>query len=308
MVTGATGNVGREVVNLLIEEGEKVVAVTRDPGTAVLPTDVEVVEGDPSRPGTLASSLRGVTGFFINPRAVGDAAVELLALAREQGVKRVVAMSALNVDFDLARQPSRLRGVYNKEVEAAAVRSGLEWVGLRAGYYAVNTIGTWAAQIRAGDVVRGPYPESAWAPLHERDLAAVGVRALLTDDLLGRRPVLTGPKSLTQEEMVSTIGDAIGKPLRFQEVPPEVAKQGMVRAGFPEALADGFVAMQAESYGQPDLVSGEVEKILGRLGLTFAEWASDHALAFGGREDRDRDRPASGGDRAKNIHRQGGWG
>lgn len=264
LVTGATGNVGREVVNLLLEDGEKVAAVTRNPGTAVLPADVEVVEGDPSRPDTLASSLRGVTGMFLNPRAVGDAAVELLALAREQGVKRVVAMSALNVDFDLVRQPSRIRGEYNKEVEAAAVGSGLEWVGLRSGYYAVNTIGTWADQIRAGDVVRGPYSESAWAPLHERDLAAVGARALLTDDLVGWRPVLTRPKSLTQE------------------VPPEVAKQGMIQAGFPEALADGFLAMQAESYGQPGLVSGEVEKILGRPAQTYAEWAAEHVADFGG--------------------------
>lgn len=282
LVTGATGNVGREVVNLLLEDGEKVAAVTRNPGTAVLPADAEVIEGDPSRPDTLASSLRGVTGMFLNPRAVGDAAVELLALAREQGVKRVVAMSALNVDFDLVRQPSRIRGEYNKEVEAAAVGSGLEWVGLRSGYYAVNTIDTWAGQIRASDVVRGPYPESAWAPLHERDLAAVGVRALLTDDLVGQRPVLTGPNSLTQEEMVATIGDAIGRPLRFQEVPPEVAKQGMIQAGFPEALAGGFLAMQAESYGQAGLVSGEVEKILGRPARTYAEWAAEHVADFGG--------------------------
>lgn len=280
LVTGATGVVGRPLVDLLTAAGVGVRAVTRNPQAAGLPDGVEVLEGDPSRPATLDSALRGVTGVFLNPRAVGTAAAELLRLAREQGARRVVAMSALNVDFDLTRQPSRLRGEYNKETEAAAVASGLEWVGLRSGYYAVNTIGTWASQIRAGDVVRGPYAESNWAPLHERDLAAVATRALLTDELVGRLPVLTGPRSLTQDEMVTTIGDVIGRPLRFQEIPPEAAKQGMVQAGFPEALAAGFVAMQAESYGQPGLVSGEVEKILGRPGLTYAEWVADHADAF----------------------------
>lgn len=280
LLTGATGTIGRPLIDLLVGKGARVRAVTRDPLAASLPAGVEVVEGDPSRPDTLASSLGGVSALFLNPRAVGGAAVELLALARERGVKRVVAMSALNVDFALDRQPSRIGGVYNKEVEAAAVASGLEWVGLRSGYYAVNTIGTWAAQIRASDVVRGPYPESSWAPLHERDLAAVGAHALLTDELVGQRPVLTGPESLTQEEMVAIIGDAIGRPLRFEEVPPEVARQGMIRAGFPEALADGFVALQAESYGQADLVSSEVEKILGRPGLTYAQWAAEHAGAF----------------------------
>lgn len=280
LVTGATGVVGRPLIDLLIAAGTGIRAVTRDPKTANLPDGVEVVQADPSRPTTLYGMMRDVTAVFLNPRALGTAAEEFLACAREEGVKRVVAMSALNVDFDLDRQPSRLRGEYNKEVEAAAVTSGLEWVGLRSGYYAVNTIGMWAGQIRAGDVVRGPYAEAAWAPIHERDIAAVGAHALLTDELLGTRPVLTGPRSLTQAEMVSAIGEAIGRPLRFQEIPVEVAKQGMARSGIPEAFANGFMTMQAESYGQPGLVSGEVENILGRPGLSFTEWAADHADNF----------------------------
>jgi hypothetical protein len=80
--------------------------------------------------------------------------------------------------------------------------------------------------------------------------------------------------------MVTIIGDVIGRPLRFQEIPPEVAKQGMIQAGFPEALADGFLSMQAESYGQSGLVSNTVEQVLGRPALTFAEWAAEHAAAF----------------------------
>lgn len=280
LITGATGLVGRPLVDMLRAAGADVRAVTRDPGTAGLPGGVETVAGDPSRPDTVRDALRGVTAVFLNPRTVGTAAGAFLAAARDAGVRRVVAMSALNVDWDLDRQPSRLRGEYNKETEAAAVASGLEWTALRSGFYAANTVGMWAGQIRAGDVVRGPYAEASWAPLHERDIAAVGAHALLTDDLLGERPVLTGPRSLTQAEMVAAIGAALGRPLRFQEVPPEVARQGLAQAGLPASLADGFVRMQAESYGQPGLVSGEVERILGRPGLAFAEWAADHAAAF----------------------------
>lgn len=124
-----------------------------------LPDGVDVVEGDPSRPSTIASALRGVTSVFLNPRAVGTAADELLPLARARGVRRVVVMSALNVDFELTQQPSRLRGEY-KEVEAAARTSGLEWAALRSGYHANNIIGTWAAQFRANDIVRGPHPQA----------------------------------------------------------------------------------------------------------------------------------------------------
>ncbi|WP_280315200.1 NAD(P)H-binding protein [Nocardia abscessus] len=280
LIIGATGTVGRPLVGMLEQAGADVRAVTRDAKTARLPAAVDVVEADPSQAATLREALRDVTAIFLNPRAIGEAAVELMTLARGRGVKRVVTMSALNVEFDLARQPSRLRGEYNKEVEAAAIDSGLEWVALRSGAYAINLIALWAAQIRAGNVVRGPYAKSAWAPIHERDIAAVGAHALLTDDLVGRRPVLTGPQSLTQPQMVAEIGAAIGRRLQFDEITREGAAQAMIRAGMPAPLAEGFLTMQAESYGQPGLVSGEVEAILGRPGITFAEWAADHADAF----------------------------
>jgi uncharacterized protein YbjT (DUF2867 family) len=71
LVTGATGNVGREVVNLLLDDGqEEVAAVTRNPA-AELPGGAHVVGGDPSRPHTLTSALRGVEAVLISPRASG---------------------------------------------------------------------------------------------------------------------------------------------------------------------------------------------------------------------------------------------
>lgn len=122
-------------------------------------------------------------------------------------------------------QPSRYRGDSDKEIKDAAVGSGLEWGSLRAGSFAINTLHAWGAQIRAGDVVRGPYATFAEAPIHERDLAGVAARALLTDELVGRRLELTGPPSLTHEEMVAIIGDLIAQPLHYQEMPPEVASR-----------------------------------------------------------------------------------
>ncbi|HEX2052761.1 MAG TPA: NAD(P)H-binding protein [Actinomycetota bacterium] len=127
LVTGATGTIGRPLIDLLVGDDAEVLAVTRNPQTAGLPADVEVVVGDPSRPETIAPFLEGVTAPFLHPRAVGEAAAgELLALAQEQGVKRVVVLLAINVDDDLAEQPSRYNGDSNKEIEDAAVGSSLE--------------------------------------------------------------------------------------------------------------------------------------------------------------------------------------
>jgi uncharacterized protein YbjT (DUF2867 family) len=195
-------------------------------------------------------------------------------------VKRVVTLSAMNVDDNLDEQPSRYRGDRNKEVEDAVVGSGLEWVSLRAGFFAINTLQAWGAQIRAGDIVRGPYATFAEAPIHEWDLVGVGARALLTDELVGRRLELTGPQSLTHEEMVAIIGNAIGRPLRYQEVPPEAAKQGMVQHGFPEPFVEALMARYAKKVGQAAPLTGEVKKILGRPAHSFAEWVADHAASF----------------------------
>jgi uncharacterized protein YbjT (DUF2867 family) len=225
LVTGATGTIGRPLIDALVNEGVKVRAVTCNPQAADLPAEVEVVQGDPSRPDTIAPFLEGVTGLFLHPRAVGQAAGELLRLARQRGVQRVVALSAMNVDDPLDQQPSRYNGDRNKEVEDATVQSGLEWVSLRASSFAANTLRAWGAQIRVGDVVRYPYAGFAEALIHERDLAAVAARALGTDELVGQRPVLTGPQSLTHWQLVATIGEVLGRPLRYHELPPEAARR-----------------------------------------------------------------------------------
>ncbi len=280
VVTGATGTVGRPLVALLKDQGVTVRAVTRSAEAGRLPVGVELVTADLTRPEGLASALEGASALFVHPRAVGENAGKLLALAAEQGVRRVVALSATNVDDDPAYQPSRSNGDRNKEVEDAVADSGLPWVAVRANTFAVNTIGMFGAQVRAGDVVRGPYANFAEALIHESDLAAVIAHALLDDDLDGRRVPVTGPQSLTHEELVAVIGEVIGRSLRFEEVPPEAAARGLVANGVSEGFAAALMSRYARGAGQPALVTDEVEQILGRPARTFAEWVTDHADAF----------------------------
>ncbi|HEY4459352.1 MAG TPA: NAD(P)H-binding protein [Pseudonocardiaceae bacterium] len=282
LITGATGLIGTRLVRHLVAAGEKVRAVTRDPATSTLPEGVEAVSGDPSRPTTIAAAFDGVRSVFLNPRAVGTAAPELLALASEHGVRTAVALAATNVDDDPSRQPSRYRGDYNREVEAAVIESGLDWVSLRPSMFATNTIGLWAAAIRAGDVVRMPYPDAAWAPLAEDDLAEVAAIALRTDRLLGRKVELTGPESLTQAEMVGVIAAALDRPMRVEQVTPESVESTMLGAGFSGGFVRALLRLQAEYATRPAPVSDEVTGILGRPARTFAAWVADNVAAFAG--------------------------
>jgi uncharacterized protein YbjT (DUF2867 family) len=261
LITGATGVVGRPLMELL--SGSPVRGVSRSAAGMVREPD-----------------FTGVTAVFLNPRAVGMAATALLARAKEAGVRRVVVLAAINVDEPLDHQPSRFNGDRNKEVEAAAIESGLEWVSLRPTYFAVNTAYAWGPQLAAGDVVRAPFPTAAEAPIDQRDLAAVAARALTDDDLVGRKLALTGPESLTYAEMAATVGRVLGRDVRFEPIPAEVAHRVAVERGANAEFTKALFARYAREEGKPAYVSVEVEKVLGRPARSFAEWVADNADRF----------------------------
>jgi uncharacterized protein YbjT (DUF2867 family) len=273
VVTGATGNVGRPLVSELAAAGARVRAVTRTPEAAGFPDGVEAVY-------SAVDALPGATAVFLNSRALGGELADVVALARRSGVTKLVALSAINADDDFSRQPSRFRGDRNKEVEQLAVDSGLDWVSLRPAVFASNFVGMWSAQVRAGDVVGGPYAAASAAPIVETDIAAVAAQALLTDELVGQRIPLTGPQALTNSELVGTIGAVLGRRLRYLEVPADVVRQRFIGLGLGAEFADAYTAMLADALDKPALVTREVEKITGRPATSFAQWVSDHRDLF----------------------------
>lgn len=287
LITGATGTVGRPLVDMLVAQGARVRAVVRpdDPKAAELPAEVDVVPGDLAQPESIATALADTTTLFVHPRAVGLAAQPLLALAAEEnGVKRVVAQTAINAADDPAHQPSRFNGDHNTEVDAAVNSAGLPWAIVRPSSFAVNTR-MWAGQIRAGDVVYGPYPDFTEALIHEQDLAAVLARVILEDHYSGHIPV-TGPQPLTHAELVTIIGEVIDKPLRYQEVPPQAAAQAMVQRGLPEPFVQALMGRYARGVGPAEAITDNVEQILGRPAMTYRQWVGDHVTEFQGRRDR----------------------
>jgi uncharacterized protein YbjT (DUF2867 family) len=276
LVTGATGNVGREVVKLLLAGGEEVAAVTRNPSAAMLPGAAQVVCADPSHPTTLASAVSGVEAVFVSPRAVGNGAVELLAFLAEHGAKRVALISAVTVEYGGGYQ--RFADAF-KAAEDAVKASGLAWTILRSADFAANTL-AWAPQIRATGVVRGAYGDAVTSTIHERDVAAVAARTLVNAEHAGRTYVLTGPESLTQRDKIRLIGEAIGKPLSWEEVAPQQVRQAMLAEGLPEEVPDRLLGYLADRVQRPGPSSTAVAQILGRPARTFADWAADQADVF----------------------------
>ena len=274
VVTGATGNVGRRLVELLLAEGQEVRALTRSVATADLPEGAEVLSS-----AVPETALIGASAVFMHAAALAGGAAEFLALARERGVRRAVLLSTQSVRDDVERQLDPI-GEMHKVIEDAIEASGLEWTFLRPGEFAMNAATQWGPQIRATGAVRGAYGTAASSPIHERDIAAVAARTLLDDGHTGARYALTGPESLTQIDKVRIIGEVAGRPLRFEEITPQAARKEMVENGLPDFIAEIVLDDLAQKVGRAAPISPVTEQVTGRPGLTFAEWAKEHAHAF----------------------------
>lgn len=276
LVTGA-GNVGRHVVSQLHEAGAPVRVLTRHPELADVPEAVDVVGGDLSRADTLGPLLDGVGAvFLIWPQPTADdplAAVEAIA----GRVGRVAYLSSSTVRDDLEHQTHPMTAIH-ADIEHAIERSGVDWTFLRVGKIATNTL-SWAPQIAEG-VVRLPFPGAGRSPIVESDIGAVAVRTLLDDGHAGAKHVLSGPEPLTEGALVRTIGDAIGRSIRVEEIPPEVARAQLLEDGASPEVADAALVLWERLVSEPEHVTPTVEEITGSPGRTFRDWAVEHVSAF----------------------------
>lgn len=271
LVTGATGNIGRPLVNHLIDAGVEVRAVSRS--GSPFPTPVLTVP-------TAAAGLPGADAVFLNSRALIGELDATVDLARACGVRKLVALSAINADDDDARQPSRVRGDRNRECEQVVVASGLDWVSLRPTVFASNFAGMWSGQIRSGDFVSGPYAHASTAVIAEDDIAAVAATALLTDELTGQRIPLTGPQSLTNTELIEVIGTVLGRDLQYVEIPPDAVRERFAAIGFPAQFADAYIGLLEAGTGRPAMVTDHVPRIIGRPATPFSRWVTANLALF----------------------------
>ncbi len=280
LVIGATGNVGREVLSQL-PAGVRVRALARNPHAAGLPQHVDVVGGDLTRVESLDECLDGIDAVFLvwcAPPAAAAPALERIV----KRTRRVVFLSSPHKTahpFFQKPQPNPVAALH-AQIERLIETSGRQWTFLRPGIFAANARYWWAQQIRAGgDVVRWPHPGAATAPIHERDIAAVAVRALLGEGHSGAEYVLTGPQSLSQFEQISIIGGVIGRSLRMEEISPDEARRDLL-AFMPAFVVNMLLDAWAAAIGQPALVTSAVEEITGAPARTFRDWAIDHAAEF----------------------------
>jgi len=279
LVIGGTGNIGRRVVRQLEARSARFRVMARNPDAAGLPAGVEVVRGDLTAPETLDRCLEDIETVFlvwVAPASAAPAALQRIA----QYARRLVFLTApLKTPHPFFQQPSPSRETAER-VEHLIEMSGLEWTFLRAGMFAGNARHFWGPQIRAGGSVRWPYLEAPTAPTDERDVAAAAVQMLCEEGHGGAEYVVTGPQSLTQAEQIQTIGRAIGRTLRVEEMSPDEARTELIPILGSPVVIDMLLAAWRAALGQPAYVTSTFAELTGAPPRTFFEWATDHAAEF----------------------------
>ena len=278
LVTGATGRVGRVVVDQLLGAGVPVRALTRRPAAAGLPAAVEVVSGDLTVPESLDAALQGVGAVFLVWTAAPTTAPAVVERLATHAQRVVFLSSPHRTPHPFFQQPNPMAALH-ADIERLIAAAGLASTIIRPGMFASNTLAWWAASIRAGDVVRWPYGAAETAPIDERDIAAVAARALYEDGHAGGDYVLTGPESLSQAEQVRIIGEAIGRRIQFEELSPEEFRRETADS-WPRPVVDMLLAAWGATIGLPAFVTSTVSDVVGSPPRTFRQWAVDHRAAF----------------------------
>jgi uncharacterized protein YbjT (DUF2867 family) len=271
LVTGATGNVGRHVVDQLLRANQHVRALTRNPNTAKLPDGVEVVAGDLGAPHTLAGAFDGVTAMHLitvdNNRggAMLQTGPQIVELAVSAGVRRVTVLWS---------------GEEKGPVEQAVEGSELEWTFLQPTVEYMANMLAWADSIRAEAQVQEAFGDRRDATIDEADVGAVAATALLENGHAGKRYKLTGPEVLTVADKVQAISQAIGRDIQFVELTEEQARERMRKAGYVEQVIDFVIGWYANPPRLASTVLPTVEEVTGRPARTIAQWAAAHAEHF----------------------------
>ena len=261
VITGATGNVGRPLVQTLTAAGEEVLPVSRNGAH----------RADLTEPETLKPALDDAKAVFLLTSAdflANGNLQQVVDVIRGAGVPRVVLLSSQGVTTQ--RHPS----IH----EDAVTGSGLEWTILRPGNFASNAF-AWADSIRTQRAMAAPFADVALPAVDPQDIAEVAAAALREPGHADAVYTLTGPAAISPRQQAEVIQTAIGTPISFTELTRDQARAGMLNF-MPEPVVEATLDVLSSPTPAEQAVSPDVEKVLGRTPHTFADWVNRNLQAF----------------------------
>lgn len=277
-VTGAGGTVGGEVMRQLESAKAELRAAyfsTRK-AEAARARGIDAVIIDYNRPETLRAAFQGCDKLFLlGPNALNQTQLELNAVqaAKGAGVRLIVKQSVLGAgeeNYSLAKA--------HRPVEKAIESSGMEWTFLRPNSFMQNAVTFAGKTIKSESAFYSASGQARISHVDVRDIAAVAVQALTKPSHEKRTYTLTGPESLTYDELAAELSKVLRRPISHVSLSPVELKNGMLAEGLPEELADRMLDL--ERYFREDrasLITNDIKQVTGRDPRRFAEYARETA-------------------------------
>ena len=281
LLTGATGNIGTELVKLLVASGVPLRVVSRDEKkVAQLDSRIERIIGDLHEVSVVERALPGIDKLFMIPVLLDpDHEADRLMIneARRAEVGHIVLVSSGAVRLG-AKNPI---GALHREKEVFIEETGIPWTFLRPGGFMSNALRFWADTIKSQAKVFNPIGDGKTAPISPYDIAAVAAVALTNTGHEGKLYDLSGPELLSTPDQVRILSKVVGKPIQCVDIPIEVAAERMRSTGVPEPLVESlshlWMLVRKNEY---PFQTNEVEHLTGKPAQTFETWCHKHRSAF----------------------------
>ena len=279
LITGATGNIGTELVKQLAATGKPLRVVTRaEAKVSHLDPQIERVIGDLHDLSVVRRALKGVDRLFMLPVLFDNnhsADRLLLQEAKQAGVTHIVMISSNTVQWD-----DKGIGGLHREKEQLVEQTGISRTFLRPGAFMSNVL-QWIPTIKSQSKVFNPTADGKFAPISPKDIASVAALALTSNNDENKAYDLTGGQLLSAHDQARILSAVLNKPIQCVDIPIEAGLEQLKAAGLPQLILDGLAMVWAHvREGKGTLQTNHFQKLTGKSPQTFETWCQEHQFAF----------------------------
>jgi uncharacterized protein YbjT (DUF2867 family) len=284
LITGATGNVGSAVLDILSSTDANLRALVHDEPKAQSLSDrgVEAILGDFLDPESLAPALEGVGTVLlitpIHPEQVRQAANVIEAARDSDNDPRIVRLSVAQASHEAPTKNSR----QHAQIEEELISSGLPYTLLRPTTFMQNTLATARAVASEGRIYQ-PLKEGKLGMIDARDMGKVAAKVLTEEGHEGKTYTLTGPAAISFYDIAEMLSEVLGKKVDYVPITLEKAREAMLGMGLSEWKAEVLIEYaRAHSQGYSNFTTEDVEQLTGHPATSYREFATNFTRAFGG--------------------------